>query len=987
MQTGFVDYFLRGFGESFAAVLVMRRYSVICGAVRLLFMTMLLRCTCASIMGVDLGLAYVKVSVARPGKGLHLVLNEQSKRKTPSAVAFTDDGERLFGDAAIAYAGKAPHRAVLDGRSLVGECGIASEAENYLNCSRALVTVDKTVFNGEQIVAMLLGMARRQANAVLEGATIKDAVVTVPAWFDERHRAAVVDSARVLGMNCLGVVNANTAAAIKYALDGKARNDDRDLSSSSEATDSSSSTKRSGQKNSKSSKASAGKLKERNTQTVMFVDYGASGSTASIARITTDPKTGIATAVKMLGHSWKRDVGGRALDEIILAKMASDFDKQRGEDAAPSKSLPRVMTRLRKEAQRVREILSANTQTVINVPSLHDDIDFKSTVSRQEFEDAAASILASAVQPAIDVLAGAGLSLEDLDAVVPFGGTSRTPKFQELLCAKLGRSTLNKSINSDEAAVLGTAFFAASLSRTFRVRKMEIEDIYNRAVSAEVDRDSKPRSLFSGSKAKPGVQKVVVFKERMAKLPSKRTLQFKRNGNFSIAFYLEPDKSRISARFPDRTHYGTAKVVGAAQVLKKLKDQDRAKSITPQISVTVVIDQSGFLQIAHAESSVDEIIETERDVPIVESGNSSKVNNSETIPENDIEEDGGSDSKSSADDTSDDKDESISKSKIADDDISSRKDSNRDTMKPKTRKVKSTQTLVHRQPLSVSFESVPGCLLAVGMGAEDIESSKSILRALELADNDRQERAEALNSLEAFVLEKRSLVNNANEEGSRLSATSEKERRAFLSRLDEAEDWMYTEEAKKTAKLRSTLNDIKGLYSIMEAKSFEIVKRPQVVKSLRYLITTTADRIKTLRSLHESRGSQDLKPFDEVMSLIDTTEKWLAEKEYAQEQLPDDHEPTLTVADVEAKIEDIGARALLLARLEVPLAGTDDHVSKNSDSTDESTSAREHEIGGSDTNDSASSGPEESSKKPVLDVDGKNVDSDVAGQSEVHDEL
>lgn len=965
----------------------MNRFSAVRIGLALLLVFSLLQCVLSSLMGVDLGLSYIKVSVARPGKGLHIVLNEQSKRKTPSAVAFAGDGERLFGDDAVAYAGKAPHRSILDGRSLLGECSPNSDAVDYLNCTRSAVSIDGRDLNGEQIVAMLLAMARRQATSAADGTSIKDIVVTVPVWFDERHRTAVMDAARVIGLNCLAVVNANTAAAVKYALDGKATTADRDVSSSSSVSSSSklSSDSGSGKKSSKSSQGTPGKAKKRGVKTVMFVDYGASGSTASIAQIFNDPKTGTATAVRMLGHSWERDVGGRALDDILVSRMASEFDKQRGGGAQPAKSLPRVVARLRKEAQRVREILSANTETIVNVPSLHDDIDFKFRATRQEFEEAASDLFARAVHPAETVLASTGLSVEDLDAVVPFGGVSRTPKFQEILCAKLKRAGLNKSINSDEAAAMGTAFFAASLSKSVHVRKMEIEDAYSKVLSAEVEKDAESRSLFSGAKAKANVQKVVIFSNGAAKLPSKRTLNFKRSNDFNVTFYLEAD-TRDATRFPGRTHYGTATISGASEVLKKIRNKNRRKPVVPQISLSVEIDRSGFLRIGHAESSVDEVIEVVREVPVVEDAKDASTTEKTTTT--DINGKNESPSSSSSN-LNMEADKNSAESTSSESDIS-KNGTNEDAgknqrRKARTKKEKSSQKLVHRQALTVVFSTAPGSILSLGMDVEEIQSMKASLNELERADLERQERSEALNSLEAFIFEKRPLISNLDEDDNPFSMVGESERQGFLESLNKAEDWMYTDEAKQILKLRETSSRLQSTYSDLAARGREALNRPRVAESLRHLIGVTRERIASLRLSLKERGSKDLKPLDDLTATMDAAEKWLKAKEDAQQKLNFGDKPAFTVAELELKIKEIGASALALARTEPVGVEKQDGETSQGSSRESTNQSAEKDTGVSSETASNMSG--NGASEPFLGVDGGNAESDVSGRSEVHDEL
>lgn len=819
-------------------------------------------------MGVDLGLGYVKVAVARPGKGLELVTNEQSKRKTPAAVGFTNDGERLFGDAAVAYSAKVPQRAVLDGRSLIGEC--AADTPESPFCPRKRLTVDGVGhFTGEEVVAMLLAMARRQASAALSGSPVKDVAVTVPAWYDERQRQAISDAARVIGLNCLGVVNANTAAAIKYALDGKAK-PTADMIDAEKAKD---------KKN---------RTPKTITQRVMFYDLGASGASASIAEVTTDVKTSIASSVKMVAHAWDRSVGGRQLDQIIIDRLADAFDKQRGSAATPSRDLPRVMMRLRKEAQRAREVLSANTETIVSIASLHDDMDLRTSLTRADFERDARSMLRVVGRTAKAALTDAGLSAKDLDAVVPFGGTSRTPKVQEELSYALGIPTLNKSINTDEAAVMGSVFFAASLSSTFRVRKMDVEDLYRRSVSVEIEKEEGSGGMFGSSKK--AVQTVEVFPEGGAKIPSKKTLSLNRNKDFTLRVFLNLDKSGRT-RFPERTLFAQVKVKGVTDVLSKLKDRAKAKTTTPRVALVFHIDRSGLVRIGTAESSVDETIVVEREVEVVDKDKSKKKKDDGKVKDDDADKK----------DSEEKKDGDDSKDEGAKDKDSKDKE---EKPKKKTKIEKSTQTVVHRQTLTIEYIDGEG-IMGVQMSGKELQAAQKVLQDLETADMERVEREDALNSLEGFILEARSKVQKSDEDEPYHKVTTAEEREKLIAAFDEAEDWMYTDDAKELSKLRMKHFEVQKLFNPSVERETELSKRDDSIEKLVKLLESSSTEGK--KSLEEwtATKSTNVKEAEKFVKLCEDVKSWVDEKKKAQADIPLTEEPVVRVKEVLAKTEEV----------------------------------------------------------------------------------
>lgn len=866
----------------------------------------------ANLMAVDLGLSFLKVAVARPGRGLELVTNDQSKRKTPAAVAFSLDGERLFGDPALAYAAKAPNRTVLLARTLVGQCLADSNHPNPSPlCARARLPVEGVAdFTGEELVAMLLGMARRQASAHLNGAPIKDVAVTVPATFDERQRFAIADAARIIGLNCLGVVNANTAAAIKYALDGKARPTDDNVEA-----------------------ARAADKKRRTPKTithrVLFFDVGAEAASASVAEITSDVKSGVASSVRMLAHAAEPGVGGARLDDLVVERLADAFDAVRpAADARdqPARSLPRVMARLRKEGRRAREVLSANVETLVSIPSLHDDLDLRTTLTRDDFEADAAPILRRVAAPARAALADASLSVGDLDAVVPFGGASRTPSVQQQLCDALAIPSLNKSINTDEAAVMGAVFFAASLSSTFRVRKMDIDDVYSRGVSVEIEREeASSGGLFSGGsgtgRKKPQV--VELFPDAGSKIPAKKTISLNRKTDFSMSIFLNLDKAG-RARFPERTLYAKVNVKGVSDVLSKLKDQKKTKGVTPRVAISVHVDRSGLVRIGTAESSVDETVVVEREVEIKEDKKnktddaSSKEKTAGGEGGKAEDEKADNDSANDNEKVDDDKKESAANDADKEGGKGGAKDKEEEKKeKKKTRIEKSTQTVVHRNALTIEFVEGEG-VLGMQLSSTELEASQSSLKQLEAADKERVERADALNALEGYILEVRSAVRGAEEDDDLYNVSTEEEREKLVEAFDEAEDWMYTEDAKQTSNLRTKHFDLKKLYAGMEGRAKELAARPKAIGKLREAMVSAEAQVSELRKVHVEANSGHVEKFDKFGEFCEGVRKWVAEKEQEQGKRKLTEEVAVTAEEINGKAAEVSKEVSKLQKLEVP---------------------------------------------------------------------
>jgi len=204
--------------------------------------------------------------------------------------------------------------------------------------------------------------------------------------------------------------------------------------------------------------------------------------------------------------AWDEFLGGHDFDTRIAKMMAEQFDEKNSKlmDGQSVFESPRTMARLLKEAERYKVVLSANEFTPINVEALTNDIDFKSELSREDFETMCSDLLDRSVAPVEQLLAETEKEPAEVHAVVIIGGGSRIPKVQEKLLKVMDRDTLNRNLNGDEAAALGAGFYADGLSPSFRVRKVSVEDIFPFGVTATVSRGASSTSVRP-AQARPAV--------------------------------------------------------------------------------------------------------------------------------------------------------------------------------------------------------------------------------------------------------------------------------------------------------------------------------------------------------------------------------------------------------------------------------------------------------------------------------------------------
>ncbi|XP_071794002.1 heat shock 70 kDa protein IV-like [Asterias amurensis] len=375
-------------------------------------------------IGIDLGTTYSCVGVFQNGK-VEIIANDQGNRTTPSYVAFTDT-ERLIGDAAKNQVAMNPKNSIFDAKRLIGrkfeDQTVQADMKHWPftvvnKAGKPMIQAEymgeTKQFAAEEISSMVLVKMREVAEAYL-GQKIKDAVVTVPAYFNDQQRQATKDAGVIAGLNVLRIINEPTAAALAYGLDKKLT----------------------GEKN------------------VLIFDMG--GGTFDVSILSIDD--GVFEVRSTAGDT---HLGGEDFDNLLVSHLAAEFKRKHKKDVTNN---PRSMRRLRTAAERAKRTLSSSTTANIEVDSLIDGIDFYTSVSRARFEELCSSLFRKSLGPVEQALVDAKLDKRKIDEVVLVGGSTRIPKIQKLLQDFLNGKELNKSINPDEAVAYGAAVQAAILT-------------------------------------------------------------------------------------------------------------------------------------------------------------------------------------------------------------------------------------------------------------------------------------------------------------------------------------------------------------------------------------------------------------------------------------------------------------------------------------------------------------------------------------------
>ncbi|KAI6669007.1 hypothetical protein NL676_003892 [Syzygium grande] len=378
-------------------------------------------------IGIDLGTAYSCVGVWQQDRVV-IIANDQGNRTTPSCVAFTPT-ERLMGDAAKNQVFMNPTNSVFDAKRLIGRRFSDPSVQKDMKLwpfkviagprDKPMIVVHykgkQKWFTAEEISSMVLTKMREIAKAYL-GMTVKNAVVTVPAHFNDSQRQATKDAGVIAGLNVMRIINEPTAAAIAYGLDKKATS--------------------TGEKN------------------VLIFDLG--GGTFDVSLLTIEE--GIFEVKATAGDT---HLGGEDFDNRMVNHFVKEFKRKHKKDISGN---PRALRRLWPACERAKRILSSTPRTTVEIDSLYEGVDFYTAITRARFEELNMDLFRKCMEPVEKCLRDAKMDKSSVHDVVLVGGSTRIPKVQQLLQDFFNGKELCKSINPDEAVAYGAAVQAAILS-------------------------------------------------------------------------------------------------------------------------------------------------------------------------------------------------------------------------------------------------------------------------------------------------------------------------------------------------------------------------------------------------------------------------------------------------------------------------------------------------------------------------------------------
>ncbi|NWY23701.1 HYOU1 protein, partial [Pheucticus melanocephalus] len=859
----------------------------------------------------------------------------ESRRKTPVAVSLKEN-ERLFGDGALGMSIRMPKVAFRYFQDLLGKRidnphvalyqSRFPEHELVKDETRQTVIfrLSPTIwYSPEEMLGMVLNYSRGLAEEFAEQ-PIKDAVITVPAYFNQAERRAVLHAARMADLKVLQLINDNTAVALNYGVLYLFVGDDQVFLLH---------------------------CPNFSFQNVMFYDMGAGSTVCTIVTYQTvkTKDSGTQPQLQIQGIGFDRTLGGLEMELRLRDYLAKLFNEQH-----PSKDVrknPRAMAKLLKEANRLKTVLSANADHVAQLLC----VILSQAPCFRWLEATVRLSLLHRSDPRCLVVGRADVclrsvgcwpargqqGLDGIDQVILVGGATRVPKVQEVLLKAVGKEELGKNINADEAAAMGAVYQAAALSKAFKVKPFIVRDAAVFPIQVEftreVEEDDKSRSLK--------YNKRILF-QRMAPYPQRKVITFNRYTddfefyvNYGDLTFLSQDDLRVFGSL----NLTTVRLKGVGDSFKKHSDYE-SKGIKAHFNM----DESGVLSLDRVESVFETLVEDklEEESTLTKLGNTisslfggggptpetgenltdSVQEEEESLAETGKEEQGekqdqkshtvdageehGQEKQSSDQaETASPKVESERKEEgeklepqgpkenreTAKEEEPSKSSSDTTATKSEEEKIKAPkkQKLVHEITMELDVNDVPD------LEEDELKSSMKKLQELTIRDLEKQEREKSANSLESFIFETQDKLYQEEYQ----FVSTEEQREEISKKLSEASSWMEEEGyAAATKELKDKLSELKKLCRNLFFRVEERRKWPERLAALESLLNHSTIFLRGARMIPESDQIFTEVELSTLEKAINETTIWKNETLAEQNKLTPTEKPVLLSKDIEFKI-------------------------------------------------------------------------------------
>ncbi|KAA1133378.1 lumenal Hsp70 protein [Puccinia graminis f. sp. tritici] len=860
--------------------------------------------TARGILAIDYGTQFMKLSLVQPGIPFDVLLNHDSKRKTQAVVSVRGD-DKLIGDDAAAMAARYPQNSYPGLKLLLGQPldSPAYKLHQSLYNIPAESTTRGTIklmpqlppkgnttltYLPEELVALQFSYARELADAAsannpnagvpgLGGEKITDCIITVPGFFNQFERKALLDGAELAGLKVLNLIDDGASFGVNYAMMRTFGN------------------KKTG---SKSTAAEGGP----GIETHLIYDFGASSIKATVIEfsmfeekihVSSKTKKNV-TMVDVKGYGHQRNMGGLVFDQKIRDLLKQDFLTQTKIDVSKN---DRAMTKLLREATRVKQVLSANAESQSRIEGLVDEHDFKSTLTRQAFEDACVKEIPQFTQPILDALEHAKMSMADIKSVILVGGSSRVPMVQAAVKSLVGEDRIAVNVNADEAAVMGAALYGAGISRQFKTKDVRIHNVSPHAIAASYN-VTKPLTQTDAASAEVAATKTITTTlfQTGSKLGAKKVIKMKKAEDFSVQLDYLNQPSYFPSSLLNVTIHGISaallnytNVTGHAVPLKNTT-----------VKLVVGLDDSELVLVPEATLIFPTETSVANEGTIANKiagffGGSTKEEAEEAIEEVATEDDSSSKSESKEKGSSKGAQSEVEKAKEA---LKAENAGATDTASKKQQVENMTIKLtITRQSLGIQ-----------PMSTNDRIASGKFLRELKAAETRKRNREEARNALEAYTYKLRDRL----EQQVFQSHSTEQETKDLKAARDEVSEWLndWAEQA-PLKELKEKKQKLERLEKPIQKRIVETKERPAAMERLNATLATAQSTQLLLKPIREDGGESAQDPMakytDEEIKgfaeMVKTQKEWFEETSLKVAQLEPNQDPPASVQDFEARLK------------------------------------------------------------------------------------
>lgn len=861
-----------------------------------------------AVMSVDLGSEFMKIAIVKPGVPMEIALNVESKRKTNVVVSMRNN-ERLFSDPALNIASKYPKFAYWFLLDLLGKTIDNPQVqlfkkrfpfyELHEDQDTKLISfkLNDELFSVEEILAMILRSAKSIAETFAEH-PITDAVVTVPPFFNQAERRALLRAGDLANLKILQLFNDNTAVALNYGVFRR---------------------------------------KAFNTTAVyyMFFDMGSSSTTATVVGYQiVKLKNAITGTVEsnpqltLYGVGYDRNLGGLEFQLRIRDLLAREFNNKKKSSNDIFKN-ERSMAKLFKEAGKVKHVLSSNKEYTAQVEDLMDGIDFRHLVKRSVFYELCKDLFEKVRKPVEDAIKASEITMGEIAEIILMGGSTRIPGVKEKLQEVTGRTELGMSINTDEAAALGAVYQAAHLSKGFKVKPFLMKEVTLFPIQVEFEK------INAESNEVKRVKKTLFAHGNP--YPQKKVMTFNKNVKDFGFEVLYSDLSHLSEE--QRESFGQLKISkvslsGVEEAYNKHASEAESKGVKAHFKV----DESGLLQLEKVESTYEhKIPEGEGVANGQDESTLSKIgsyffgptakedevvtddNSKEDVPETpqepikeptpgtEKETDSLKDEPKPTEPPTEEKkeetttkptEENTTEGTINPDVKPTESNNTKNETENKKEEKKITKPTLIKEPISFDF-----ALQDFEDPSKDtLAKSKKILNSLDEKDQEKLLLEKAKNDLETLLIDTKDKLWQENYE----KCSTEEERETLREKLNEADDWLYEADSDTLrAEYDKKRKDLQKQFKPIQKRVDEYVQRPEAIQALNSMVNHTEYFLNGMKNL----TGEDL-PFTTVEyttldKLLTESKSWNKSVNAEQDALPLTSKPAYAVEDVARKIGEL----------------------------------------------------------------------------------